>query len=230
MTRATKSDAIFRSSIHLYIVYVMDIITKLSADSACIFISLSNGFLKIFTPFFWIKLPTSFSALPTMRIFSNSKLYKTSPRTIFVVALRRALSEFFPARFANNIHIYFSVNIMAFRGTKLIRRTCTGTPSPFLAANNTLIIRFAAIPKPCILSDAHKFFASAGVGTKTSLISSRIDNLKRFFAILASFINHIFTLTGASRFISQYCCSGNTDETRRVMCNINLTNCICLNN
>lgn len=57
----------------------------------------------------------------------------------------------------------------------------------------------------------HKAFG-ASIGTK-SLFFAPIWTSKSCSAKFTSFINHLLTLIGASRYTSQYCCSGNTGVT-----------------
>lgn len=233
MTRATKSNTVFGYGIHFHVVDVMDVIAKFATDSADVIISFSYGFFELFIPLFRIKLSSPFPAFPEWRVFSNKEGYSTSLRTKRVIppiCFRLCLRKCFSTIRANTINPSLPVNVMADCRTKIISRTSANSSFAFAAAYKASVFWLSAFPKSCGFPNSHALLTTTGVGAKTRLVFSGIDNLKQLFAIFTSFFNHIYTLTGVSRFISQYCCSGNTDETRHVRHNINLTNCICLNN
>ncbi len=210
MTRSAESNAIFGSSVLLYIVYVMNTTTVFLTESACVIVAFSNCIFKFFSPLFRVILSPSLSASPLMRFFSYRESYVTRPRTKNTVYFRWSLSKFFSTCLTDKSDSFGSINIMAFSGAKFVSRTCTYLSSAFFSANNTFVFWLSAIPKSGTFSNSHKFFTSARVGAKTRLVFSRVDNLKRFSAILTRFIYHVFTLKGASRSTSQYCYLGNT--------------------
>lgn len=99
MTRATESNAIFGSGIHLYIINMMDIISKITADSAGIIVSLSDCVLKFFVKCGWIWLKR-FPSSPARIFFTSDIKNFTNPITFF----RTVMPSFFMALFHRKIY------------------------------------------------------------------------------------------------------------------------------
>lgn len=64
----------------------------------------------------------------------------------------------------------------------------------------------------CAIDTIHKFLG-ANSRAKSFFVLSPRRTTKSYSAVFTSFINHVLTLKGASRYTSQYCCSGNTGVT-----------------
>jgi len=204
MTTATQGNAIFGNSIVFHIVDVMNVISVLLAHSASVVVAFSNHALEFGIPFLWVKLSSALSPLPLCRLFSYSIFNITGKRTILST-------------------ISFCVGLLSFK------RFLAINTSPCLAPASVLIV---ATPRAEFVSPTNKtsltrcvftthntikgymaFVFSTLFGTKTSSVFSEISGKKVPSAVFTNLINHLDTLKGASRYASQYCCSGNTGAT-----------------
>ena len=219
MTTTTQSNAVFRNGIVFHVINVMNAISVFFAYCTSVIVSFSNHYLEGFIPLFWIKLSSSFSTLPMWRVLSNKKTYSANVRTkrvITSIGFRGFYLKGFSAIRTNTINSILPVNIVAFCRTKIIGRACANTPFTLFSAHQTFVFWLSAFPKSSSLSASHKLFASARVGTKTSLVFSSVYNLERLTAILTNFVNHIFHLNKERPACQWYCYLGNTGQTGRM--------------
>lgn len=99
MTRAAESNAIFGRSIHLYIIYMMDVLSTSFTDNTRVVVSLSNCVLKFFVKCnrIWFK---RFSSQPARIFFTCDIKNFTNPVAFF----RTVMPSFFMALFHRKIY------------------------------------------------------------------------------------------------------------------------------
>jgi hypothetical protein len=213
MTTTTQSNTVFGIGIHLDIVYVMDVIAVLLANSASVVVAFADHLFESSIPNLWVKLSSPFATSPLCRVFSNGVTDVADPRAKLVIAFRSLFFKLFTTRLTDKGYSFLSVNVMTGGGAKLISVSCTPAPARDLfATNNAIECYIAAIPAIRLLAAVYSFTA-AGIRAKARCAFPGIYNLKGFAAVFASFTNHHSTLKGASRQAGQYCCLGNTGLT-----------------
>ena len=191
MATATKSYAIFRNGIVFHVVNVMNVISKLSTNSACVIVAIADKFLKLFVEGrrVWFK---GSSAIPHWVIFFYGNRVKTSLRAIFTTSVNLALFQFkfFTATYANKLASLFSIFVMAFPPTKFV--SCTSVPSAFgdcFTADNAGVNNISTIKKASSFTDTHEVFTTAGKRTKFSFVFPSLYYFKFFSAIQAVNLN-----------------------------------------
>lgn len=208
MTRAAESNAIFGRGIHLYIINMMDVIAKVTADSTSIVVSLSNCVLKFLVKCRRIWL-VRFSALPTRVIFFNFMLIATRARTIstsFFIWIKIFLAK----QTLAYLSFFHRVGI-ALLATIFSNAYPISANRENLFTKLTRNIYVAALPVLRFFFDLVRFspLNMAGVRTENSPKKFTVELI---VAISTNF-NHISPEKGASRFASQYRCLVDTGKT-----------------
>lgn len=213
MTRAAESNAIFGRSIHLYIINMMDIVSKFTADSASIIVSLSDCVLKFFVECNWIWLKR-LSALPIRIVFTERIFIKARTRAYFAFTILP--NKFFSA-INTQCWFYCSLgNILTFVRTEVTRLRRLSIKC--VTTNNTNKFFLSACPTWMIF---FYFKLSGKPKTKTLSRTKSFANItwmcRKFFVTkFAVLNNHIFHLNKERPVSLWYCYLGNTGLTGRM--------------
>ena len=166
---------------------------------------------------------SEFSYLPTRRTRSAFSLYSTKIKTLFRAELPPCC--FYGSMFCKKIFVAIRTNSLQITATPVSRIYTVHT---FLFALYRTIFSFTSI----VFREIKRFFAvftnnfywaKYFSNSRKKITPARtirfffVNTCKLFSTIKAFFLRvfyiHFITLTGAPRFASQYCCSGNTGKT-----------------
>lgn len=186
MTRLTQSNAIFRSGIHLHVIYMVNMVSAFLAYRAGIVVALPNHAFELCVECgrVWSERRTS----QPVRV-SSPELGKPVTQKRAILALVSFCSRFlsfkvFPASLTSSYYSFLSGNIMTFHGAELTR--FPRSVGKHFSALRTSIFNISTLPKVGFFSPIVNAFRSATSRTIKTSISLRWIHTVRASAILTN--------------------------------------------
>jgi len=190
MTTLTQSNAIFGKGIVLYVVNVMNCLTKFATNSASVIVSFANLFFELLVEDNWVRFERK-SASPISGIFANGTFYITRTRTVFLrffSTVRR--SKFFSTKAAQSQGFNLSRYRMAFYRTITLCKESEKFYGIRFTTYLTRLVFFSSIPVARFFFDEIFRPPLSSAGKRTALyVWSRKFRRKHLTANGASFFH-----------------------------------------